>query len=333
METPKLLLCLVLIIFSIFLQPSLSELCHPQDKKVLLQIKKAFNNPYTLTSWDPQTDCCHWYCVQCDDKTHRITDLFVNYGDLAGPIPHQVGDLPFLETLDFHKNPNLTGPIPPAIAKLKKLRYLMITWTNVSGPIPDFIGEMDSLEFIFLSFNNLTGPIPSNIGKLPKLTGLRLDRNKLSGPIPDTFGEFKGDNFYLYLSHNQLSGKIPVSLGRKDFPFVDLSRNRLEGDATPLFGSEKKMLEHLDLSRNLLEFDLSKVELPERLSYLDLNHNKIFGSLPEGLTKLSLQQLNVSYNRLCGKIPVGGELQTRFDYSAYFHNRCLCGAPLPSCKL
>jgi hypothetical protein len=64
---------------------------------------------------------------------------------------------------------------------------------------------------------------------------------------------------------------------------------------------------------------------------LDLNHNNITGSIPVEMTALNLQFLNVSYNRLCGKIPVGGKLQS-FDYSSYFHNRCLCGSPLPSCK-
>ncbi|RID42673.1 hypothetical protein BRARA_J02541 [Brassica rapa] len=38
-----------------------------------------------------------------------------------------------------------------------------------------------------------------------------------------------------------------------------------------------------------------------------------------------------SYNRLCGPIPTGGSLQ-RFDSYIYFHNKCLCGAPLDSCK-
>ncbi|KAK3183338.1 hypothetical protein Dsin_030624 [Dipteronia sinensis] len=87
----------------------------------------------------------------------------------------------------------------------------------------------------------------------------------------------------------------------------------------------------VDLSRNLLEFNLSKVVFSKSLAVLDLNNNKLFGSIPEEMTSLSLQLFNVSYNRLCGKIPVGGSLQ-RFDYSTYFHNRCLCGAPLESCK-
>lgn len=322
---------LTLFFFSL-LHPSLSELCNPNDKKALLQIKQAFNNPYVLTSWKPDTDCCtDWYCVTCDDKTHRINSLTVVTGSLSGHIPPQVGDLPYLETLMLHKQPNLTGPIQQSITNLKNLKYLRLTWNNLSGPVPHFLSKLTNLDFLELSFNNLTGSIPASLSKLPVLRSLRLDRNKLTGPIPDSFGEFRGEDFYLVLSHNQLSGKIPASLGKKDFSYVDLSRNKIEGGAAALFGLNKTT-QTVDLSRNVLEFDISEVEFPKSLVSLDLNHNRITGSLPVGLTALdNLRGFNVSYNRLCGKIPVGGNLQS-FDYTAYFHNRCLCGAPLESCK-
>lgn len=102
------------------------------------------------------------------------------------------------------------------------------------------------------------------------------------------------------------------------------------GDISFLFG-KNKTLQTADFSRNLFEFDLSKVKFPESLENLDLNHNKIFGNLPVEMTELRLQFLNVSYNRLCGQIPVGGRLQS-YDATEYFHNRCLCGSPLPPCK-
>ncbi|KAJ4728954.1 Polygalacturonase-inhibitor protein [Melia azedarach] len=323
-------------LFSFFLlfllfSPSLSDLCNPSDKKVLLKIKKAFNNPYILASWNPDTDCCDWYTVTCDLTTNRINSLTIFAGDLPGQIPPEVGDLPYLETLEFHKLTNLTGPIQPAIAKLKNLKFLRLSWTNLSGPVPDFLSQLNKLTFLDLSFNSLSGSIPSSLSKLQNLDALHLDRNKLTGPIPESFGKFNGKVPELYLSHNQLSGKIPASLGNMDFNVIDLSRNKLEGDASFLFGT-KKTTQTIDVSRNMLEFDLSKVEFPESLISLDLNHNKIFGSIPAQITSLTnLQFLNVSYNRLCGQIPVGGKLQS-FDYSTYFHNRCLCGAPLESCK-
>ncbi|KAJ1380337.1 Leucine-rich repeat [Sesbania bispinosa] len=333
METMLRLCFLSFLLFSPF---ALSERCHSQDKKALLKIKEDLNNPYLLASWDPNEDCCEWYCVKCDDKTNRIYELDISSSlpdpDLKGQIPPSVGDLPYLEYLTFHKLPNLVGPIQPTITKLTKLKYLIITNTNISGPVPDFLAQIKSLELLHLSFNNLSGSIPGSLYQLPNLVSLHLDRNKLTGPIPDSFGSFNKPGPDLILSHNQLSGPIPGSLGNLDPERIDLSRNKLEGDASMLFGSTKRT-QILDLSRNMLEFDLSNMKFPKKsLIWLDLNHNKIYGSIPVGLTKVEyLQQFNVSYNKLCGEIPQGGELQ-RFDMYSYFHNKCLCGSPLPPCN-
>jgi Leucine-rich repeat (LRR) protein len=303
----------------------------------LLQLKKDFGNPYDLASWDPKTDCCEWYCVKCDDRkniitTNRITDIFIDDGSLPGPIPASIGNIPFLERLRFTAQPKMMGPIPPAIVKLKNLNSLWIRSTNISGSVPNFLSQLTKLTYLNLAFNNLSGSIPSSLSTLP-LEYLDFGRNKLTGSIPESFGEFKYKEFTLFLSHNQLSGKIPASLGKVDFARFDFSRNKLEGDASMLIGTTRKTtLWQVDLSRNLLAFDLSNVKLPETLRYLDLSHNKITGGIPQSWTTSTvLSGLNVSYNRLCGKIPVGGELK-RFDSSSYIHNKCLCGSPLPPCK-
>ncbi|MED6158007.1 hypothetical protein PIB30_028829 [Stylosanthes scabra] len=283
-------LSLLLLLLSPF---ALSERCNPQDKKVLLQIKKDLNNPYLLASWNPDTDCCDWYCVTCDPKTHRINSLV-----MLSSVP---------ET-------NLSGQIPPSV-----------------GPVPDFLAQLSNLQLIDLSFNNLSGPIPSSLSQLPNLVSLRLDRNRLTGPIPDSFGSFKKPGPSIILSHNQLSGPIPASLGQLDPQRIDLSRNKLEGDGSVLFGANKTT-QMVDVSRNMLAFNLSKVEFPRSLISSDLNHNEIYGSIPVGLTAVDfLQGFNVSYNRLCGEIPQGGKLQS-FDVYSYFHNKCLCGSPPPNCK-
>ncbi|KAL0451704.1 UNVERIFIED_CONTAM: Polygalacturonase inhibitor [Sesamum latifolium] len=198
--------------------------------------------------------------------------------------------------------------------KTNRITTIDISNSDLKLPMPASIGD----------FNNFTGSIPPSLSSLPKLGGLRLDRNKLTGSIPESFADFHEKDFYLYLSHNQLTGTIPRRLGYTNFTWFDVSRNRLEGDISFLFGKNKS-INTADFSRNKLQFDMSNMEFPESLRNLDLNHNKIYGSLPEGLTKVELISLNVSYNRLCGRIPVGGRLQ-ELDYTAYFHNRCLCGA-------
>ncbi|CDP10105.1 unnamed protein product [Coffea canephora] len=305
--------------------------CNSNDRKALLQIKAAFIDRYHFVSWAPDVDCCEWYGLECDPNTGRVITLSVLAGNLSGQIPPAIGDLTDLQILIFHKLSNVTGQIPSAISKLVHLKQLILSNTNLSGPVPSFLGQLKNLTFLDLSFNNLAGSIPPSLFELPNLGGLRLDRNKLTGSIPDSFGNFVGTAPDLYLSHNMLSGPLPKSIGNVNFTLeIDFSRNNLQGDPSLLFG-KNKTVHFVDLSRNLFEFDLSKVEFPDSLTNLDLNHNKIFGSLPNGLTELTLQFFNVSYNSLCGQIPQGGKLQS-FDNYTYFHNRCLCGAPLPDCK-
>ncbi|KAL0736417.1 hypothetical protein Bca4012_012627 [Brassica carinata] len=327
----------LLFAFSFFIMylitiASTKDLCNPTDKNTLLKIKKSLNNPYHLASWDPESDCCSWYSLECGDATvnHRVISLTIFSGQISGQIPLEVGDLPYLQELMFHKITNITGQIPHTITKLKYLRSLRLSWLNLTGPVPEFLSQLMNLDYLNLSFNKLSGSIPSSLSLLPKLSYVDLSRNKLTGTIPESFGSFPAELPYLILSHNQLSGSIPKSLGNVDFNQIDFSRNKLTGDASMLFGAKKTMFS-IDLSRNMFQFDLTRVEISKSFGVLDLNHNGITGSIPVQWTEHSLQILNVSYNRLCGRIPTGGSLQ-RFDSYTYFHNKCLCGAPLDSCK-
>ncbi|KAK9671090.1 hypothetical protein RND81_12G006200 [Saponaria officinalis] len=319
----------------ILLQSSLSaELCHPNDKKTLFQIKKSFNNAYEFASWTPDTDCCtDWYLVKCDETTNRVTSLTVSDdNEVTGSIPEIVGNLQYLEYISFQNLPKLTGTLPKTLVNLKYLKSLWITKTNLSGQVPPFLGQIPKLNYINLRYNNLSGQIPASLSNLRELGYLALDGNHLTGPIPPSFGLFsKNQDFYLRLSRNKLTGPIPKTLQGIDFTELDLSRNQLSGDASIFFGKTKKS-QRVYLSRNQFSFDLTKVEFSKTLNIIDLSHNMIYGSLPPTLAKIPyLQQLDVSYNKLCGKIPTGGELK-RFDKSSYVHNKCLCGTPLPKCK-
>ncbi|XP_073119951.1 polygalacturonase inhibitor-like [Henckelia pumila] len=327
----NILLPLLLLLLLSEFHVSHSAKCHPEDKKVLLAIKKYYKNAYDMISWDPHTGCCGWNSVSCGENTDRIDDIDLTYStDITGNITDLFGDLPYLESLTLHKIPGLIGTIPRNITKLTKLTTLSITWTNISGPIPSYLGELETLTFLDLSFNNLSGSIPPSLSNLRNLGGLRLDRNRLSGSIPESLGNLTPSLQYLYLSHNQLSGTLPKGWGDLPFLIMELQRNKLQGDVTFLF-EKNKGIQRVDFSRNQLEFDMSNADFPESLFNLDFNHNKIYGSLPQSLVKQENAYLNVSYNRLCGKIPVGGRLQ-QMGYTDFFHNRCLCGDPLPQCN-
>ncbi|GAU36451.1 hypothetical protein TSUD_19860 [Trifolium subterraneum] len=321
----------LLLIFLSHVASSLSKGCHPQDKKALLQIKQELNNPTLLSSWQPHTDCCYsnWYGVNCL-PSNRVYFLIIEIdNDLSSSFPPSIGNLPYLESLLIYQLPNLTGSIPESITKLTKLRSLTISGTGISGPVPNFISKLKSLTYLDLSENRLSGTLPHNLYQLPNLEAIILQNNRLTGSIPSSYGYIKNLSS-LFLSHNRLSGKLPMSLARLNSMalVVDLSHNKFEGNASMFFGFAKHT-ETIDLSWNMLSFEMENVELPKTLKLLDVSHNRVYGKLPEGVK--NLQWLNVSYNRLCGEIPKGENMQN-LGANSFSHNKCLCGSPLPSCK-
>ncbi|GJS58821.1 polygalacturonase inhibitor protein precursor [Tanacetum coccineum] len=271
---------------------SFAQRCNPKDEKNLLRIKRSLGNPSILATWTRNSDCCKWEYVECDLYNDRINSLTIISANISAQIPNSLGSLLYLETVIFRKLTNLTGQIPATITKLRHLKTLTISWTNLSGPIPSFLSQLKSLTALDLSFNNFNGSIPPELATLSNLETLHLDRNKLTGPVPDSFGTFTGNVPAIYLSHNLLNGTVPKSLAQVNFTWLDLSKNRLQGDLSVFFGTNKT-IEAADFSRNMFEFNFSKLnEFPESLASLDLNHNRIYGNLPETLIRLDLERLN-----------------------------------------
>ncbi|CAL5097501.1 unnamed protein product [Urochloa decumbens] len=310
--------------------------CHEDDEAALLAINEALGSPYHFASWTPDTFCCDWYDVDCDNATGRVVGLSV-LGDgnvTAASIPGDaIANLTSLKTLVMHRLPGLTGVIPESLSQLTSLTNLTISYTGVSGGIPAFLSQLTELALLDLSFNSLTGAIPAELADLPALATIDLSRNRLEGPIPSLLlSKYAGeDSVSLSLSHNNLSGGVPSGFAAVSFTYLDLSRNSLAGDpSAAVFGKGKPLL-HLDLSRNDFRFSLTAVEVPEGVTYLDLSHNAIRGRVPAQVADLAgLTQFNVSYNKLCGVIPTGG-VMAKFDAYSYQHNKCLCGTPLPAC--
>uniref|UniRef100_A0A0D9WBS9 Leucine-rich repeat-containing N-terminal plant-type domain-containing protein n=1 Tax=Leersia perrieri TaxID=77586 RepID=A0A0D9WBS9_9ORYZ len=285
--------------------------CDAGDKAALLAIKSALGDPYHFASWTPDASCCDWYDVDCDATTDRVVSLTVfQDASLTGVIPSAVAGLTHLRTLVWHHLPLISGPIPPAIAKLRRLSSLTISWTAVSGPIPSFLGDLHSLKFLDLSFNSLSGVIPPSLAALANLSGIDISRNRLTGDLPPAlFSKLDTKQqgpAYLRLSRNNLTGGVPAEFAAVRF-------------------------EVMDLSRNSLSFDMAGLRLQEGIESLELSHNLMYGGVPAQVAGISsLSYFNVSYNRLCGELPAGA---ARFDQYSFLHNKCLCGPPLPTpCK-
>ncbi|RZC71897.1 hypothetical protein C5167_035038 [Papaver somniferum] len=329
------LILLFLATTTILVSPSHGALgkCSLSDYKALMNFKKSlspYESSWEFSSWVQNTDCCDWHGVTCDEKTNRVEGLDISASDTSGQIPSSVGDLPYLVSFAFSNSKNVTGSIPQSITKLKHLRTLALGSLSLSGPVPNFLNQLSALTYLDLSYNQFSGSIPPSLSDLNNIETIHLGGNKLTGSIPESFGRFTGMDS-LQLSGNKLTGPIPKSVGALNIRYIDLSRNKLVGDASMLFNPNHGLTSHMDLSRNQFEFDLSKVEFPKDLNWLDISYNKIFGGIPKEIQSLdNLYKLKVGYNKLCGKIPAGGIMQ-RFKSTSFIHNKCLCGSPLRSC--
>nr|CAB3481398.1 unnamed protein product [Digitaria exilis] len=278
-----------------------AKACDSSDLAALLKIKKQLGNPPDLSKWLANTGCCTWL--------------------------QALGDLSMLETIQLRRIPGLYGSIPSTLDKLSRLVLLQISDSSVSGPIPEFLLKMN-LSALAITNSKLTGSIPQFLSHLPNLRYINLSGNKLTGSIPP--GLLHASFRVLILSNNHLTGEIPEGYGNDDIDTIDLSHSQLTGDPSFLFSTTKPTTK-IDLSLNMLEFDMTQVRFPYHMTYLDLSHNHIKGEVAKSLRDINLEYFNVSYNELCGEIP-SGRFMASHGTDSYLHNKCLCGTPLPPCK-
>ena len=185
-------------------------LAHP-DRDLLVALYEATDGANWQRNglWLSGEPVSNWAGVNTDEYG-RVVWLYLEYNDLSGPIPPELGNLASLETLDLGSN-YLSGPIPPELGNLDNLRWLVVGNNDLSGPIPSELGNLDNLTGLGLSTNNLSGAIPPELGNLASLETLYLSSNELSGPIPPELGNLVSLET-LHLSSNELSGPIPPEL-------------------------------------------------------------------------------------------------------------------------
>lgn len=160
--------------------------------------------------WLETEQPCTWAGVKCEEG--HVTGLLMNYNDLRGPLPVELGQLRELRTVSLYFN-YLSGPLPPELGQLAKLEILILHNNRLEGSIPPELGQLASLKQLDLESNRLSGPIPAALGQLAHLEHLNLKDNGLSGPIPPELGNLAALRGLL-LAGNKLSGSVPQELGK-----------------------------------------------------------------------------------------------------------------------
>ncbi len=185
--------------------------------------------------------------------------------------------------------------LPPTIAKLKKLKKLILCSKfgehkllyNQLTSLPTEISELTNLEVLDLTSNQISH-FPVEITALPNLLSLRLGINKIK-EIPEEITQLTNLQS-LDLSHNQIAStwltKLSSSL------FFNPIKEVLE------IITRLTSLQFLDLGGNGLSKIPDSISLLINLQSLNLEKNQI-KEIPETISQLiSLQSLNLGRNDL-----------------------------------
>ena len=126
------------------------------EKEILLEIKRKTN---IQLNWDRNLHLRDWEHIEIDENLegkYKVTHISLDYLQLTGEIPKEIGKLINLKYLSLHNN-QLSGEIPKEIGKLTNLRVLYLSNNQLLGEIPKEIGKLINLKYLLLNNNELTG--------------------------------------------------------------------------------------------------------------------------------------------------------------------------------
>ncbi|KAH7692000.1 Non-specific serine/threonine protein kinase protein [Dioscorea alata] len=306
-----------------------STKCLETERQTLLQFKSGLSDPaHRLSSWTGD-DCCSWMGVACSndvprhviklDLRIRIPEFIGSFKKLeylnlskagfTGTIPHHLGNLSMLKSLDLSINYWQSLVIDNAgwLSRLTSLKYLNMSYVDMlqaSNWLP-VINMLPSLLEIRLSFCDLSGPLLNlPFVNFTSLSTLDLSFNHIDSSLPDWLFDLSNLE-YMYLNGNHFEGKIPSNIGNLTFlKALDLSSyfspSNLQIPSTlgNLCNLHTLSLSYLDLS--LEQAKLGRIFsgcIINSLTELDLSSTSLNGSLPGWLgTLTNLKILDLSSN-------------------------------------
>ncbi|CAH2070555.1 unnamed protein product [Thlaspi arvense] len=321
---------LILIFFQIC---TVSGLTNGLDASALKGLKDEWTR--APDSWEGADPCgTNWVGITCIND--RVVSISLGNLNVEGKLSADIATLSELQILDLSYNIGLSGPLPPNIGELKKLRNLILVGCSFSGQIPESIGALEELIYLSLNLNKFSGTIPASIGRLSKLywfdiadnqiegplpvskgtssPGLDMlletkhfhfGKNKLSGPIPDNLFTSKMTLIHVLFDGNQFTGEIPASLSNvKTLTVLRLDRNKLTGDI-PTSLNNLTNLQELYLANNRFSGSLPNLTSLTSLYTLDVSNNTLeFSPIPSWISSLpSLATLRMEGIQLNGSIP------------------------------
>ncbi|KAG5551523.1 hypothetical protein RHGRI_009819 [Rhododendron griersonianum] len=172
------------------------------------------------------------YPLNWDSKV--LENRTVEFNQLSGSIPQELGSLPLLEKLHLTSN-YITGELPKELATLTTLKDLAIVGSGLDGPIPPGIGLLTKLSDLRISDLNGSQASFPPLNNLTRLKTLILRSCNINGKLPEYLGTMTNltlllSFIHIDLSFNNLSGKIPSyfnSLSKIEMILVSMAKSRI----------------------------------------------------------------------------------------------------------
>jgi hypothetical protein len=163
------------------------------------------------------------------------------YNIINGTLPAIIGSFPELWQLEFVNQPGLTGPIPPEIGQLPKLKWLFFDNTSISGNLPCELFDIPTLEDLRIKSPNITGPMPPCICNAPVLRSLYILDTRMYGNFPDCITQMDSLEI-IYMDNNKsFGGVLSDSLcNMNKLHMMTLSNNNFSGDIPTCFNNHSK---------------------------------------------------------------------------------------------
>ncbi len=127
------------------------------------------------TNWGSGNPVSTWFGIVVEDiaGTDHVTELNMEFNNLVGTIPPEIGNLSEINRLIFWSN-ELTGIIPPALGNCLKMKVISLEDNNLSGGIPLELANWNQLEHFWLNDNNLSGDVTTIFSSFTNLNFLGL---------------------------------------------------------------------------------------------------------------------------------------------------------------
>ncbi|KAL0845260.1 hypothetical protein Bca101_018506 [Brassica carinata] len=260
------------------------------------------------SSWEGADPCgTSWVGITCNND--RVVSISLGNLNVEGKLSGDIAALSELQILDLSYNTGLTGPLPPNIGELKKLKNLILVGCSFTGQIPESIGQLEQLIYLSLNLNQFSGTIPASIGRLSKLYWFDIADNQIEGTLP--------------VSNGTSSPGLDMLLETKHFHF---GKNKLTGHIPENLFSSNMTLIHV-----LFDGNQFTGKIPDTLSLVKTLTvlNKLTGNIPTSLNNLtSLQELYLANNEFTGTLPNLTSLTSL--YTLDVSNNTLESSPIPT---